>query len=414
MSAACWCPSAATPSTTAPITDVPQRTCARRGRCQRLHSNRDSRAVRAGIHAAGTERNSGQSPQGRGDEMKVINAGARLDRLPISAFHYRVLGLVGAGMFLDAFEIYLAGGVLAALVKIRLVRSRAQWLVYFDDLRGHGGWRLVRGHFRRSLRPPLLLPAQSADFRHRLACRRAGAVDRVADRRALCHGRRTRCRDRRRLCDPFRIRAAAAARPLGLGAGRDHQFRAVLFGAWRAASIIPNLAWRWMFVIAGVGALIVWYLRRALPESPRWLESKGHAEEAERVLARSRPRSPRGGPLPPPPVEAAPLLPRPSSRRCSHGACCRGRIVGSCILIAINTVIYGFIALLPTFMVKQGMSIVSSLDFTTLDVAGRAGRRADRHVARRPRRTQAGAGRILLGDHRPRRSLSLRSDPRRC
>ena len=46
-----------------------------------------------------------------------VNSGGRLDRLPISAFHYRVLGLVGAGMFLDAFEIYLAGGVLAALVK---------------------------------------------------------------------------------------------------------------------------------------------------------------------------------------------------------------------------------------------------------------------------------------------------------
>ena len=38
----------------------------------------------------------------------AVNSGGRLDRLPISAFHYRVLGLVGAGMFLDAFEIYLA------------------------------------------------------------------------------------------------------------------------------------------------------------------------------------------------------------------------------------------------------------------------------------------------------------------
>ena len=44
-------------------------------------------------------------------------SGGRLNRLPIAPFHYRVLGLVSAGMFLDAFEIYLAGGVLAALVK---------------------------------------------------------------------------------------------------------------------------------------------------------------------------------------------------------------------------------------------------------------------------------------------------------
>ncbi len=47
----------------------------------------------------------------------AVNSGGRLDRLPISPFHYRVLGLVSAGMFLDAFGLYLAGGVLAALVK---------------------------------------------------------------------------------------------------------------------------------------------------------------------------------------------------------------------------------------------------------------------------------------------------------
>jgi putative MFS transporter len=30
-----------------------------------------------------------------------VNAGARLDRLPISSFHYRIFALVGAGMFFD-------------------------------------------------------------------------------------------------------------------------------------------------------------------------------------------------------------------------------------------------------------------------------------------------------------------------
>ena len=37
-------------------------------------------------------------------------------RLPTSSFHYRMLGLIGGGMFLDAFEIYLQGAVLAALL----------------------------------------------------------------------------------------------------------------------------------------------------------------------------------------------------------------------------------------------------------------------------------------------------------
>jgi putative MFS transporter len=49
--------------------------------------------------------------------QSTVQAGARLDRLPISRFHHRILWLIGGGMFLDSFDIYLAGGVLGALVK---------------------------------------------------------------------------------------------------------------------------------------------------------------------------------------------------------------------------------------------------------------------------------------------------------
>jgi len=48
--------------------------------------------------------------------MKV-NAGARLDRLPISAFHRRIMWLIGIGMFFDGFDIYVASTVLGATLK---------------------------------------------------------------------------------------------------------------------------------------------------------------------------------------------------------------------------------------------------------------------------------------------------------
>jgi putative MFS transporter len=49
----------------------------------------------------------------------AVNAGARLDRLPISPFHYRIFWLVGAGMFFDGYDLYIAGGVIASVIQTK-------------------------------------------------------------------------------------------------------------------------------------------------------------------------------------------------------------------------------------------------------------------------------------------------------
>src|ERR1700751_5551788 len=49
--------------------------------------------------------------------MAFTNAGARLDRLPISSFHYRIFWLIGAGMFFDGYDLYVGATVLGATVK---------------------------------------------------------------------------------------------------------------------------------------------------------------------------------------------------------------------------------------------------------------------------------------------------------
>src|SRR3974390_422132 len=54
----------------------------------------------------------------RGKQMAIaVNAGARLARLPISSFHYRIFWLVGAGMFFDGYDLYVAAGVLASTIQ---------------------------------------------------------------------------------------------------------------------------------------------------------------------------------------------------------------------------------------------------------------------------------------------------------
>ena len=56
--------------------------------------------------------------------VTAVNAGARLDRLPVSSFHYRIFWLVGAGMFFDGYDLYVAGGVLASVLQTNSRPSR--------------------------------------------------------------------------------------------------------------------------------------------------------------------------------------------------------------------------------------------------------------------------------------------------
>jgi MFS transporter, putative metabolite:H+ symporter len=132
--------------------------------------------------------------------------------------------------------------------------------------------------------------------------------------------------------------------------------------------IIPTWGWRPMFVIAGIGSLIVWYLRKALPESPRWLEAKGRTEEAEALLQGIEKEAGGSGALPLPappsmarPVSALALLAPPLLQR---------MLVGSWVLITINTLIFGFVIFLPQFFLRQGLTITQSLGYTLVLAGG--------------------------------------------
>jgi MFS transporter, putative metabolite:H+ symporter len=52
-----------------------------------------------------------------------VNAGSRLDRLPISSFHYRIFWLIGAGMFFDGYDLYVPASVLASTFQTKFSTS---------------------------------------------------------------------------------------------------------------------------------------------------------------------------------------------------------------------------------------------------------------------------------------------------
>lgn len=74
--------------------------------------------------------------------------------------------------------------------------------------------------------------------------------------------------------------------------GRQGTFLAAMWFVGAVAAYVVGLAclplgpnaWRYMLGVGAVFALIIFYFRMTLPESPRWLQSKGRHEEARAIL----------------------------------------------------------------------------------------------------------------------------------
>jgi putative MFS transporter len=301
----------------------------------------------------------------------AVNAGARLDRLPISSFHYRIFWLVGAGMFFDGYDLYVAGGVIASVIQSKF--SMPLQIPQFVSLTfvGMTIGALVTGFVgdrfgrRFTYQVNLLIfglaslaAAFAQDMNQLIICRFIQGLGLGAE---IVVGYST-------LTEfvPPKTR------------GRWLSFMAFLVVAGFPATailgylIIPNFGWRPMFVIAGIGSLVVWYLRKNLPESPRWLESQGRNAEAEALMQSIEKEAAGAGALPPAAKPAA--VPQLTASAMLRPPILQRMIVGSWVLITINTLIFGFVIFLPQFFLRQGLTITNSLGYTlVLSIASLVG-----------------------------------------
>ncbi|MDT0321910.1 MFS transporter [Streptomyces millisiae] len=304
-----------------------------------------------------------------------VNAGPRLDSLPTGRFHRRFALLVGLGMFCDSFDNTLSAGVLAAMLDTGFSTLELNSLFLSVTFAGlaigasFAGWlsdRYGRGfafQFSLALFGALALGAAMAPSMEVLIVLRGVMSIGMGAEYVICYGMITEFIPRGRRGRYLGL--------LGIFAGLGVSLSSLV--GW---VVIPALSWRGMFVIGGVGALIVWWLRRGMPESPRWLESRGRYEEAEAIIQRIERESGVSGQVVPTPVahqaagaadenvEWVPitvLFSRPVIRRTLMA------------LILTVTCLFGSYAVtgwMPTFFVEQGMTVSKSLGFNAAIMSG--------------------------------------------
>ncbi len=124
--------------------------------------------------------------------------------------------------------------------------------------------------------------------------------------------------------------------------------------------------WRWVVIIGAHGAAFVWLIRRALPESPRWLAQKGRLAEADEVLSKleSIVAKEYGRPLPAP-AEAEPVN---TGHRFGElwAPPYRKRTAMMSIFNAFQTVgFYGFANWVPALLINKGITVTNSLLYSS-------------------------------------------------
>jgi putative MFS transporter len=297
-----------------------------------------------------------------------VNAGARLDRLPIGPFHRRILILIGIGMFFDGFDIYLAGTVLGVTLKTGFstlpqnavfISATFVGMMLGSFATGFLGDRYGR---RFTYQFNLLLfglaslaAAFAPTMTFLIACRFVMGVGLGAEN-VVGYSTMTEF-------------APAHIRGKYLGLMAVCVVTGLPIALLLASLIVPAFGWRAMFVLGGIGALIVWYLRKSLPESPRWLEAVGRTEEAEALMQSIEREAAQGKPLPAPGPAPTVVISGDIGTLFTPPLLSR-MIVGSICLITINTLLYGFVTWLPVFFIKQGLSVATSFGYSLLMALG--------------------------------------------
>ncbi len=292
----------------------------------------------------------------------------RLDALPFTGRHGRVLVGSGIGWALDAMDVGLISFIMAALIKQwDISQGEASWIASIGfvgmAIGASVGGLLADRLGRRHVFALTLLVYGVATGASALA---GGIAVLMALRFVVGLGLGAELPVASTYVSEF-----VSARIRGRIIVILEAFWAV---GWLAAAVIgyyvvpgSESGWRWAFAIGALPAVYAYFVRRALPESPRWLVSRGRTSEADAIVADLECAAGVEPTAPSTAVDAPRPVGRTVAERLSTLWSSEFRMrTGALWLVwlCVNFAYYGAFIWIPSILVADGYSLVKSFGYT--------------------------------------------------
>ena len=208
---------------------------------------------------------------------------ARLESVPFSRWHLRARIIVGSATFFDAFDALSLAFVLPVLVRLwHITPAQIGWLIAIGYLGQFVGALVFGALAERYGRVRGVAGATALMSVMSIACALSGSFATLLTLRliqgigvggempvaAVYINELSKARGRGRFFLLYEL-----IFPIGL-----------MMTGQLGALLVPALGWQVMFLIGGIPGLVVTALLLRLPESPRWLISKGRLADADTVI----------------------------------------------------------------------------------------------------------------------------------
>ncbi len=285
----------------------------------------------------------------------------RMDNAPLTSFHWRVVFLISAGLFLDLLDIAVFGSLVPSMVQSHFATVENISLIISSLFAGLFIGSIAQGEFtdrfgRKAVYQANLLIfglatvalAFSPNYLVFAVLRFIAGIGLGAET-PLCFAYAAEF-------SPKRVRGRLMATTQFIGGACSWPL-AILF-----VLLVGNtIGWRGVFFCIGVLALVVFVLRFSLPESPRWLATHGQKEKALEILARMG--------LPGPDANQELVVDAVSATKTDPAIVLITQNLRRVVFVAIASFFVFGVGLmlaswLPSMMVDRGFTITKALSFT--------------------------------------------------